>query len=995
MKYGRASFESDPGAGVRERERKLSRPEAQRLFESHFVATGDYKAASRAAGVSDRTGRRWKATLSNRTELARGDGLPPPESTSFVGREAELTKLRELLDQRKRLVTLVGAPGIGKTRVAIQLADQALRGGCPVVFCDLRSANSRDDLCAELARVFDGGASPTDAVVGGTGDRIGELLALRGPCLVVLDNFEVLVDSAAAVVARWIREAPRAQFLVTSRRVLHVSGEQVFELGPLSSTATADVSGDALDLFLERAAAADSNFSVSSRDPDLRGLVERLQGIPLVIELAAAQLRRLSLSELAGELEETMLVMQASSPASRPAHTTVEAAIDRSWQLLEEWEQSALSQLSVFHQGFSSAAAQGVLRLPTAPGAVPPAVSEVLASLRDASLIGVEASSGGDSRRWSLCVAVRDFAASRLPPDQRSAVRETHARYFFEEGQRLVDGLKTPCGAGARITLAENQRDLEAAFEWLALQAEGGVHPDSASEAALMALVLFESVRRWMPELALRPLSDAIRWMERAREIREDLRCRLYLARAIVARDGASTQRADADFKKAEAVAADDHGLSAEVDCEAAIAELEQGRHGEARHRLERALSKVENRVSARHLEGRIRRYLARALAEAFLDPSAFAHYARATALLEEAGDECESAIARVSWCVHRVFFQRGSVDGELSEQLARTSRYREWLEEGRGRAVLGILRQEQGRFDEARECYQRAAELGRRTGSRYVIAYAMMRLGNCSDEQGDLADALLKYARAEEMFGTVGNARVQGLCRLYKAGVLARESDIEGARRCLADARDTFSSSATTGFDGLCDLQEAQIDLALARTAAAMSDSVLEGQRREAAEARMDAAVRPQKEGEAGAAPIRLPLAHTSPEARLLLRLLGRRRELAVWRDGEAFQVGTQRAVVLPPGRIIRGVLTVLVEQRMAAPGQPVATLDILRRCWPGERMRRESGVHRVRQAMHRLRRAGLQDVLLSRGEGYLLDPNVTVAWADNEMADASCDPM
>ena len=971
--------------------RALTRLQARSVFEAYFAQSGDHRAAAHAAGVSERTGRRWRAELAARTKLAKPDGRPIQELTSFVGRSRELAALAALLDAGKRLITVLGPPGIGKTRLTLQAARRRLQGGSDVVFCDLRATGSAEDLCTELGRALgvprSGSRDLTSRV-----DGLGRLLAARGPCLVVLDNFDPLAEAAASIVAQWIREAPSARFVVTSRRVLHVHGEHLFELGPLSLDEGRDSGeNEAERLFVERARAVEPGFVSNGPDAHVRVLVRRLEGIPLAIELGAAQMRRASPAELLSELDAQLLGLSNPTGGHEPRDVTLQAAIDRSWRLLRPFERGALAQITAFRRGFSTAAAERVVDLSEYPEAPP--TDRVLACLREASLVQGASEGSATHRRWDLFEAIREYAAQHLPRSEVDPLRTRHAFYFLEQGERWVARLKTREGASARLDLAREHHNLQTAFDWLARLADGRADAASIDPAIRMALVLFEAVRRWMPELAIRPVTRALAWAALDGDIPVETRVRLHLARSIAYRETDDNRLAATDLTAAAKLAESATRLAAEVDCEAAVFDLERGHHADARTKLERALTLAE-RCSARHLEGRIRRYLARALAEAFLDPAAFAHHAKATALLEAEGDLCEATLARKSWCVHRIFFQRGDASAELREQLERAREFSEHLDEGKGLTVLGIHHQEHGHLDNARHCYEQALDLGRRTGSRHNVAYATMRLGNCLDEEGRLQEALLTYARAAEIFRGLGDQRNQGLCYLFQAGILAREEDTEGATRTLSAARELFQSSSTTGFEDLCDLQRAQIELAHGRRATRAGASGAAKAFRAEATRRIEIAKAPVR-GEARA-PIRLPIAQTSPEARLLLRLLGEKRSVTIWRNGSAFQVATQPIVRLPRGRVIRRVLAVLAERRSAAPGDAVSAQEILRRCWPGERMHPEAGAHRVRQAVHRIRRAGLHDTLLSSGEGYLLDPCTPVALAtEPEASTAECDTM
>ena len=205
-------------------------------------------------------------------------GFVPAARDTYVGREAELRGLRQRLEGA-RLVTLLGFGGMGKTRLALQLA-RAHGTSWPdgIWFCDLADTSNVDEISYAVASALEVPLEQSDPVV-----QLGHALDARGRCLVILDNFEQVVEHARETVGVWLDRAPGARFLVTSRERLSLPGEQAFELAPLADN-------DACTLFLHRARAANPHFDVPSDDrPELVALVRQLDCMPLAIELAAAR----------------------------------------------------------------------------------------------------------------------------------------------------------------------------------------------------------------------------------------------------------------------------------------------------------------------------------------------------------------------------------------------------------------------------------------------------------------------------------------------------------------------------------------------------------------------------------------------------------------------------------------------------------------------------------------------------------------------------------
>lgn len=414
-----------------------------------FVPPADAEKAYRV--VAD--GELWKPARDIRHNM-------PPEPDAFVGRSAELRALAYRLDSGARLLTLLGTGGTGKTRLARRYA-RAWLGEWPggVAFCDLSEARSVEGIFYAVASALGVPLGKDDPVV-----QLGHAIAGRGRCLVILDNFEQLAAHADSTVTRWVQRAADATFVVTSREVLHVPGEQVFNVEPLL------IDTEGVELFIARARARWSGFEVdASSRVAVRELVGLLDGLPLAIELAAARVPVLSPLQILERLNDRFaLLARARGAAAR--QTTLRAAIDWSWNLLVPWEQAALAQCSVFEGGFTLEAAEAVLDLASTGGA--PTVLDVVQALIDKSLLRTWVRPLQDRLDFNepyfgMYVSIREFAQAKLDaisPPARDVAEARHGAYFARFGsEQALEALDRHSGGVRRQALINDLDNLVAA----------------------------------------------------------------------------------------------------------------------------------------------------------------------------------------------------------------------------------------------------------------------------------------------------------------------------------------------------------------------------------------------------------------------------------------------------------------------------------------------------------------------------------------------------
>ncbi|MGA8329143.1 MAG: LuxR C-terminal-related transcriptional regulator [Mycobacterium sp.] len=378
----------------------------------------------------------------------------PVQLTSFVGRDAQLTQLRDLLAQN-RVVTLTGAGGAGKTRMAIQVAAQPAgefdRFPDGVWYVDLAPITDPELVPLTMARALglpdQPGRSTMDTLLRFVRDR---------QLLVVLDNCEHLVDASAELVVALLREAAGLTLLATSREAIGVAGEVSWRVPSLS------LDGEALELFTDRAQHARPDFNLT--DDNAAAVTEicrRLDGIPLAIELAAARVRALSLAEIVESLHDRFRLLTGGARTAVRRQQTLRASVDWSHALLTEPERVLLRRLAVFLGGFDFAAAQAV----AGDGGVQPyQVLDQLTLLVDKSLVVADDSAG--RTRYRLLETVRQYALEKLGESGESdSVRARHRDHF----SAMAAPLDAPAGNDyeQRVEQAEIEIDnLRAAFVW-------------------------------------------------------------------------------------------------------------------------------------------------------------------------------------------------------------------------------------------------------------------------------------------------------------------------------------------------------------------------------------------------------------------------------------------------------------------------------------------------------------------------------------------------
>jgi predicted ATPase/class 3 adenylate cyclase/Tfp pilus assembly protein PilF len=682
----------------------------------------------------------------------------PAERDGFVGRDEPLRQLAHKLEGGARLVSVLGIGGAGKTRLATRFAWTWL-GDFPggVWFCDLSQARTLDGVCFAVAQGLDVPLGKGDPVL-----QLAQAIAGRGRCLVIFDNFEQVARLAEETVGRWLDRAPLAKFVVTTREVLGIVGEEALALAPLPAA-------DAAALFLRRAASAKQGFLPSADDlAAIDQLVKVLDGLPLAIELAAARVRVMPPRTLLARMSERFKVLW-SSAGRQDRQATLRAAFDWSWELLSAPEKVALAQLSVFEGGVTLESAEAVLDLSASAA---PWTVDVMHWLVDKSFVRQVADD-----RFDLLESVRDYAAEHLGTEGRfpgsgpaaaDAARRRHWHYFAGLDERAAAGHG---GIEASNLVAACRRAVAAADApaavgalvnaWAVLRLRGPMRVGADLAALVSGLPGLtagqQAAADWVAGSALYVLGDAT-------QARETLAAGLAQAGAVGDRRGEARLRVAA-----------------------AVQHAAEGRLDDALDDLTRALA-LARELADRSLQCMALNGLGSlAVNRADLE-GARGHYEAALAEARELGDR--RLEGGVLGNLGNLLHDQGRLDDarrhyDLALALAREVGDRRW--EGNERCNLGLLHHDQGRSAQARTEFETALTMAREIGHVRLEGTVLCNLGLVLEAQGELDAARSHYDKAVTVAHAVGDPRLEGQFRGYLGLLEARIGRFAEGRSCLS----------------------------------------------------------------------------------------------------------------------------------------------------------------------------------------------------------------
>ncbi|NUP10115.1 MAG: AAA family ATPase [Polyangiaceae bacterium] len=913
--------------------------------------------------------------MSDRSEPTGRAGTNVEEvALSFVGRDEVLAQIASRLDDGVRLVTIVGPGGMGKTRVATRFAsahaDAYAADGGGAWFCDLTAERAATGIASVVASVL--GVQPSRS----TDERslvegVGRALARRKRTLIVLDNAESVAAHTARVLDVWLRAAPLARFVVTSRVVLGVSGEHLLPLEPLAQPPASDdfdatLAADSVRLFVDRARAVRPGFTPGPGElAALREIVQVTDGIPLAIELAAARVRVLSLAQIRDRLAAPLKLLVKQNDDGR--HASMRRAILHSYEQLEPAERTCLARCAVFRGGFTLEAAEAVIESEDR------AVLDDLDALVSRSLVRTTTTRDGGIR-FSLFETIRELAMERLAADEtdRERTEARHARHFADVARALVDA-----SAGARPAADPREPDLEnlLAAHAHAIAETKHAHAPQHADDALAATLAVEPMlsRRGL----LRRLLDMFDESIAAATSTGSEGTSSYVAEAIVGRGSALRQTGDldkarADFEHALRVATARGDALVEARARAHLAELVEidGDTSSARQMCHAALARLEDVPDGpgrRLREAELRARLSHAYRrEGALGPAA-AEIERAVVSYRDVGDEEGRAFALYEAAVIALFRrQYEASSAHFTEGLDLVKRSGGRLAEGALTTGRGTLLQELGNADDAVACHAEAARIFREVENPHREGSALYYLGGAWLEKGVDVEARRFLERALRLVEGVGVPRYEALVSACLATLAAREGDEAGAARWLngadAAARACASESA---LEATIAIHRLHIDAL--RDAARVPASLEEARARAAA--------------------------HSCDDPRFALRVFERAAAPVTKESGFALVLDADKGHVELPGTGARidlsrraplcRILVSLVRRRIDEPGEPAAIEEIIAAGWPGERVRGEAGANRAYVALATLRKLGLRDVIEHGQGGYLIPPRLAVAFA------------
>lgn len=683
----------------------------------------------------------------------------PAIPTPLIGRQREVNELTSLLrDPQCRLLTLVGAGGIGKTRLAIETASQLQEAFADGVFLvPLASVNSTQFIAPMIADAL-GFAFQSASRVDLKTQLFNYLKEKR--VLLLTDNLEHLLSlPGVEILSELLSDAPQIKLLVTSRESLGLQGEWVFEVHglPVPENAQADgiIQNTSVELFLQRARRAYVEFNATPEDfPAILRICHLVDGMPLAIELAAAWVRSLTCAEIAIEIEHSLDFLSVSTRDIPTRHRSMRAVFDHSWKLIAEEEKQILARLSVFRGGFTREAAEQVAE----------ATLAVLATVVTKSLL--RRNSAG---RYDLHELIRQFTAeyfSEQSQDQ-SAIQARHGSYYLTYFAQADTRIRSTAQREALAGLTIEMDNFRIAWAWAVAHNEFGL-----IERTMRMAVMFFDTLGWLQE-GLDLLGGAIRALEAAYgQLPPDRESQIALG----------------------------HILSTRSVFAARAGQLEQAQ-GMLERSIEilRPLNEPRVLVEAFSFLGNVMEFMG--------------NHARAMELYTEGLEMAKSVGDQwfAGFC-HLCLFGEGSLRQPTTRPENVHEELRnivvEWRLIGDPRITsvalnnLSLNAVKLERYGEARAALEESISLNTSIGDRWILGFAYRGLGRIAQAQGNHAQAVEMFRKCLAMFAEVGTRQdetriLSEMCH----SLLALGNDTEAERgwrevlRVTAETQSTFAA--------------------------------------------------------------------------------------------------------------------------------------------------------------------------------------------------------
>lgn len=730
----------------------------------------------------------------------------PQQSTPFIGREKEVAEVEETLRRRDVwLLILTGAGGIGKTRLALEVATNMLdefRDG--VFFVPLTSVTSPDLVVPAITQTLSLREESGQPLV----DTLKDYLRSKS-CLLVLDNFEQVLD-AAPVVADLLRTAPELKMLVTSRADLRLSIEHEYHVPPLSipdpkhlPPADGLMQYEAAELFISRAQAVNSAFAVNNdNSAAIAEICVQLEGLPLALELAAARTRVLSpqriLDRLRGKLGNRLSLLTGGARDLPARQQTLRATIDWSYELLDSGEKQLFRRLAVFAGGFMLEDAEMVCN---AEGDLALDVLYGVESLVSKSLVRADEDKSGNYR-FAMLQTIQEYAGERLEEStEAEKLRQVHAQYFLKFAEDAEQEIVGANESKALQQLDASYENLLAALEWSTQK--GGVTFADLALRLCGALWRYWWIRGYLSEGRRRlelALGQSSRYAEDAKEgTGEESTLRLTArAKALNGLGNLAFFQGDYDAARVSHEEAlllrrelgDTQGVAASLN-NLGNAAVEQGDYPAARSYLEQAVAIL------RELDSK--RWIAVTLGNLAAVVREQGEYDRARALFEESLSILQAQGDTTS--LSNVFAGLGHIALEQGDYIAARSHLQQALdidqaaghkpEIAMGLHNLANVAEDEGDYETAWSLFQQSLAMKRELGDKRGIGSTLSHLAAIDFERGNYTTARAFIEESLALRQETGGKRGIAECLLYLGKLSGVEKDYAKARSFYEQALD------------------------------------------------------------------------------------------------------------------------------------------------------------------------------------------------------------